>query len=106
MRRNPPSAFSVVGTLALGVAATTAIYTVVDGVLLKPLPFPDPDALVRVSSDDLSSSEQLRDEPAQRCSKHHDPKHPLAPPLFDHGHAIAIETVTPMGSAGARRRPR
>ena len=51
MRRNPLFAFSVVGTLALGVAATTAIYTVVDGVLLKPLPFPDPDALVRVSSD-------------------------------------------------------
>jgi predicted permease len=51
MRRNPLFALSVVGTLALGVAATTAIYTVVDGVLLKPLPFPDPDALVRVSSD-------------------------------------------------------
>ena len=51
MRRNPLFALSVVGTLALGVAATTAIYTVVDGVLLKPLPFPDPEALVRVSSD-------------------------------------------------------
>jgi predicted permease len=51
MRRNPLFALSVVGTLALGVAATTAIYTVVDGVLLKPLPFPDPGALVRVSSD-------------------------------------------------------
>ena len=51
MRRHPLFALSVVGTLALGVAATTAIYTVVDGVLLKPLPFPDPEALVRVSSD-------------------------------------------------------
>ena len=51
MRRHPLFALSVVGTLALGVAATTAIYTVVDGVLLKPLPFPDSAALVRVSSD-------------------------------------------------------
>jgi putative ABC transport system permease protein len=51
MRRNPTFAASVAGTLALGVAAATSIYTVVDGVLLKPLPFPDPDALVRVTSD-------------------------------------------------------
>ena len=51
MWRNPLFAISVAGTLALGVAATTAIYTVVDGVLLKPLPFPDPGALVRVTAD-------------------------------------------------------
>jgi putative ABC transport system permease protein len=51
MRRSPLFAISVSGTLALGLAATTAIYTVVDGVLLKPLPFPEPEALVRVTSD-------------------------------------------------------
>ena len=51
MRRNPLFTTTVVGTLALGVAATTSIYSVVDGVLLKPLPFPNPAALVRVSSD-------------------------------------------------------
>src|SRR5688572_11825185 len=51
MRRQPRFAASVIGTLALGIAATTSIYSVVDGVLLKPLPFPDPGALVRVTSD-------------------------------------------------------
>ena len=51
MRRNPLFALSVAGTLAIGLAATTAIYTVVDGVLLKPLPFPDSGALVRVTAD-------------------------------------------------------
>ena len=51
MRRNPLFAFSAAGTLALGVAATTSIYTVVDGVLLKPLPFPGSGALVRVTAD-------------------------------------------------------
>ena len=51
MRRNPLFTFSAAGTLALGVAATTSIYTVVDGVLLKPLPFPRSDTLVRITSD-------------------------------------------------------
>jgi predicted permease len=51
MRRSPLFAVCVVGTLALGVAASTSIYSVVDGVLLKPLPFPDSRALVRVTAD-------------------------------------------------------
>src|SRR4030095_4441829 len=51
MRRNPMFAVAVAGTLALGVAATTSIYTVVDGILLKPLPFPGAEALVRITSD-------------------------------------------------------
>ena len=51
MRRNPLFAISAAGTLAVGVAATTSIYSVVDGVLLKPLPFPNDTALVRVTSD-------------------------------------------------------
>jgi putative ABC transport system permease protein len=50
-RRSPLFAVSVAGTLAVGVAATTSIYTVVDGVLLKPLPFADSRALVRVTAD-------------------------------------------------------
>ena len=39
---------TTIATLALCLAANIAIFAVVDGVLLKPLPFPEPERLVRM----------------------------------------------------------
>ncbi len=46
--RAPGFTAITIGTLALGIGATTAIFTVVNGVLLRPLPFEDSDELVGV----------------------------------------------------------
>ncbi len=48
--KNPAFALVVITTLALGIGATTAIFSVVNSVLLRPLPFTDPDQLVWVWS--------------------------------------------------------
>lgn len=47
--RSPVFATTAVLTLALGIGATTVIYSMVDGILLRPLPFAEPDRLVAVT---------------------------------------------------------
>ena len=50
MSRSPGFALVAILTLALGIGANSAIFSVVYGVVLKPLPYPDPEELMLVTS--------------------------------------------------------
>ncbi len=50
LRRMPGFAVTVIATLALGIGAATVVYSIVDAVLLRPLPFPRPDRLVDIEN--------------------------------------------------------
>src|SRR6185369_6772765 len=60
MRRNKGFTTAGLLTLALGIGATTAVFSVVYGVLLRPLPYPAADRLVRLSEEHPGAVSPLR----------------------------------------------
>src|SRR5229473_3256018 len=54
LRRTPTFTATAILIVAIGIGGTTAIFSVVDAVLLRPLPFRDPAALVRIWESNLT----------------------------------------------------
>jgi putative ABC transport system permease protein len=69
LRLSPAFSITAVLTLALGIGATTTMFSVVHGVLIKPLPYPDSDAVVTVGVSAVFGNQ-------------HTPDFPLAPRMF------------------------
>jgi putative ABC transport system permease protein len=67
LMRNPPYAFATVAVVALGVGFSTAVFSVVRGVLLEQLPYPEVERLVVFRA----SGEGLPDEPALTAEEFH-----------------------------------
>jgi predicted permease len=62
LRRSPGFTLTAVLMLAFGIGTTTAIFSIVDGVLLRPLPFPNADRLVTLG-DQLNGQEMGKQDP-------------------------------------------
>jgi putative ABC transport system permease protein len=60
LRRQPGYAAVAILTMALGIGATTTLFSVAYGVLLKPLPWPDADRVVRVTETRKGQSGRIR----------------------------------------------
>ena len=97
LRRQPSFSLAAIFTLALGIGATTAMFSVVNGVVIQPLPYPEADSVVTVGVSAVFGTER-------------NPNFPLAPRMFasyeEDGHSFqafglfnAIEaTVTGLGA--------
>jgi putative ABC transport system permease protein len=59
LRKNPGFALAAILTLALGIGANTAIFSVINGVLLRPLPYRDPSRLVAVQEQFVKTGEDF-----------------------------------------------
>ena len=62
VKRNPGFAVVAVLTLGLGIGATTAVFSIVDSILLQPLPYRNADRLVRIV-DNIPASESFSGSP-------------------------------------------
>jgi predicted permease len=69
VRRQPAFSLTVIATLALGIGATTAMFSVVNGVVIKPLPYPDSEDVVTVGVSAVFGTQRT-------------PDFPLAPRMF------------------------
>ena len=59
IRKSPTCSATVILTLALGIGANSAVFSAIDAILLKPLPFPDADQLMRVDQYNPKTSSPL-----------------------------------------------
>ena len=58
-RRQPCFALTAIATLTLGIGACTAIFSIVNAVLLRPVPYPDPGRIVLVGTNTGASAPKL-----------------------------------------------
>ena len=103
MRRTPGFTVVVALTLALGIGANTAMFSVVDGVLLKPLPYAQPErlaSLVTVGGDGTEIPSSFAE--FQHWSRHGDGAFSALAAMFHGSATLTGDDGEPMALTGAR----
>lgn len=103
LSKSPGFALVAVLTLALGIGANTAIFSVVDAMLLRPLPYPEPDRLVRIWESSLKLDSPRNVVNPRNFLDWRDQSHSFEAmaAVVDHmtnlnvsGHPIAVQSLT------------
>ncbi|MGH7481873.1 MAG: ABC transporter permease, partial [Longimicrobiales bacterium] len=97
LRRSPGFAVIAILTLALGIGANTAVFSVVDAVLLRPLPYPEPEEIVQIRHVDGDGDSQLN----MSFPNYFDLRERSR--SFDEMAVYSAGTTTTSGQAGASR---
>src|ERR1700756_3605620 len=63
LRKSPGFTITVIVILSFGIGVNTAIFSLIDAAMLKPLPFPDPDRLVEVCTPHQKEADHWIDYP-------------------------------------------
>src|SRR5258708_19684365 len=88
--RNPTTTAIILLTLALCIGANTAIFSVVDATLLRPLSYPEPERLVRIVIHYKAQGGEADTITQTRRTWQLIPDHPsfLDPPVYSHGPSV------------------
>src|SRR5207248_2867490 len=105
LRKSPGFTTVAVLTMALGIGATTAIFSVVDATLLHPLPYPEPEQLVYIQDDltELGARDVGLSQPELNDLRHSGIFQEVSPAWFDENNLtgssqparVRIDTVAP-----------
>jgi len=98
VRRSPGFTVVAVLTMALGIGATTAIFSVVDATLLRPLPYPQPDQLVSIEDDlpGVGSTDVGLSQPEWQDLQHSGIFAYVSPTWFDENNLTGWSQPTPV----------
>jgi predicted permease len=90
LRKNPGFTIVAVLTIALGLGATTAIFSVVDATLLRPLPYPEPGQLVSIEDDlrGVGARDVGMSEPEWQDLQHSDIFQYVSPTWYDENNLV------------------
>src|SRR5437660_2226317 len=91
LRKSPGFSAVAILTIALGIGATTAIFSVVDATLLRPLPYPEPEQLVSIQDDlpGVGAHDSGMSEPEWQDLQHSGIFQYVSPTWFDENNLTA-----------------